>query len=105
MRLLVVEDESRLAQKLKSHLEREGHAVDIAGNGAGALALAKRESYDCVLLDLGLPGPLDGMDVCRQLRGSASPAPILILTARDTVSSRVDGLDAGADDYLVKPFA
>jgi DNA-binding response OmpR family regulator len=105
MRLLIVEDEGRLAQKIKSHLEREGHAVDVAGNGTAALALANRAAYDCVLLDLGLPGPLDGMDICRRLRESSSPAPILILTARDTLSSRIEGLDAGADDYLVKPFA
>jgi DNA-binding response OmpR family regulator len=105
MRLLVVEDEPRLAQKLKSHLEREGHAVDLAGNGTEALILANRAPYDCVLLDLGLPGPLDGMDVCRRLRDTSSPAPILILTARDTLTSRIEGLDAGADDYLVKPFA
>jgi DNA-binding response OmpR family regulator len=105
MRLLIVEDENRLAQKLKSHLEREGYAVDLAGNGTAALALANQELYDCILLDLGLPGPLDGMDVCRYLRKNSSPSPILILTARDTLASRVEGLDAGADDYLVKPFA
>jgi DNA-binding response OmpR family regulator len=105
LRLLIVEDESRLAQRIKSHLEREGHAVDVAGSGTEALELANRAAYDCVLLDLGLPGPLDGMDVCRSLRENASPAPILILTARDTLSSRIEGLDAGADDYLIKPFA
>jgi len=105
MRLLVVEDETRLARQIRSHLEGEGHAVDLAGDGPEALAMASSTSYDCVLLDLGLPGPLDGMDVCRHLRGGQSQSAILMLTARDTLGSRIEGLDAGADDYLIKPFA
>lgn len=105
MRLLLVEDETRLAEQIRRHLQRQGFAVDVAADGAGALGFARREAYDALVLDLGLPGGIDGMDVCRTLRAGEDQAPILILTARDALSARVAGLDAGADDYLVKPFA
>ena len=105
MRLLLVEDEARLARQIKGHLEREAFAVDLVADGESALSYARLNAYDCVLLDLGLPGALDGMEVCRRLRASGGQVPILILTARDALTARVDGLDAGADDYLVKPFA
>jgi two-component system copper resistance phosphate regulon response regulator CusR len=103
MRLLLVEDERLLAGQIQRQLEREAFAVDVVTDGATAVARADR--YDCVLLDLGLPGTIDGMEVCRQLRAGGNQVPILMLTARDALSSRVAGLDAGADDYLVKPFA
>ena len=105
MRLLLVEDEARLAGQIKNHLERETFAVDVAPDGQTALVQARGTQYDCILLDLGLPGSIDGMHVCRALRRAGSAVPILILTARDAITSRVAGLDAGADDYLVKPFA
>jgi len=105
MRLLLVEDENRLAQRIVAHLVREGHAVDLARDGGSARVHLDRESYDCVLLDLGLPGDVDGMEVCRRFRDTGAQTPVLILTARDALPSRVEGLDAGADDYLIKPFA
>jgi two-component system copper resistance phosphate regulon response regulator CusR len=105
MRLLLVEDEARLAGQIKSQLEREAFAVDLASDGQTALTRARGTRYDCILLDLGLPGDVDGMHICRTLRGAGSTVPILMLTARDAITSRVAGLDAGADDYLVKPVA
>lgn len=105
MRLLLVEDEIRLASQLKRHLERESFAVDLVADGAAALARVRSEGYDCILLDLGLPGALDGMAVCRGIRRAGRAVPLLMLTARDTIADRVAGLDAGADDYLTKPFA
>jgi len=105
MRLLLVEDEARLAGQIKSQLEREAFSVDLASDGQTALTRARGTQYDCILLDLGLPGDLDGMGVCRALRGAGNAMPILILTAHDAITSRVTGLDAGADDYVVKPFA
>ena len=105
MRLLLVEDEARLAGRIKSQLEREAFAVDLASDGETALTQARGTQYDCILLDLGLPGDIDGLAVCRALRGAGNAIPILILTARDDIMSRVTGLDAGADDYVVKPFA
>ena len=105
MRLLLVEDEARLAGQIKSHLEREAFAIDLAHDGPTALSRARGTRYDCILLDLGLPGDIDGLNVCRALRGAGNPVPILMLTAYDAITSRVAGLDAGADDYLVKPFA
>jgi len=104
MRVLLVEDEARLAAQVKSHLCREGMAVDVAADGPAGLELARHTTYDVILLDLGLPR-LDGMAVCRALRHGAEQVPILMLTARDALAARVAGLDAGADDYLVKPFA
>jgi DNA-binding response OmpR family regulator len=105
MKLLLVEDEPRLAGRISAHLRREGFSVDVTSDGADALARAKSSGYDCVLLDLSLPGTIDGLEVCRELRRSRVQTSILMITARDALSSRIEGLDAGADDYLVKPFA
>jgi two-component system, OmpR family, response regulator len=104
VRLLVVEDEPKMADLLRRALEREGYAVDIAGNGTDALWAATETSYDAVVLDVMIPAP-DGFSVARELRERGRWSPILFLTARDAVDDRVKGLDAGGDDYLVKPFA
>jgi two-component system OmpR family response regulator len=104
MRILVVEDETRMAALLKRGLEEEGHTVDVATTGTDGLYQAAEYDYDAVVLDAMLP-ELDGFEVCRQMRAAGRWAPVLMLTARDAVSDRVRGLDAGADDYLVKPFA
>ena len=104
MRILIVEDESKLAGALKRGLENESYAVDLAADGEEGLGLAEVESYDLLLLDLMLP-KLDGVDLCRRLRAQGRQIPILMLTARDAIEHRVAGLDSGADDYLVKPFA
>jgi two-component system, OmpR family, response regulator MprA len=101
-RVLVVEDDEEIAQVLQRSLRLEGYEVRIAGDGQAALEQSAAFNPDLVVLDLGLPG-LDGIDVARRLR-SADDVPILMLTARDALESRVEGLDAGADDYLVKPF-
>ncbi len=103
MRILVVEDDQRLARFLERVLTEEGYAVDRCASGADAVTQLRASGYDLVLLDWMLPD-LDGIEVCRQIRRGGSPVPILMLTARDQVSERVLGLDAGADDYLVKPF-
>ena len=104
MRLLVVEDEERLANLLARGLREEGHAVDVAGRGEDALWMAHAVPYDAIVLDVMLPG-MDGLTACRTLRAQELWTPVLLLTARDSVESRVEGLDAGADDYLVKPFS
>jgi two-component system OmpR family response regulator len=104
MRVLVVEDEPRMAELLARGLHEEGYAVDRAADGHEALWLAGQVPYDAIVLDVMIPGP-DGMEVCRHLRGQGSAIPVLLLTARDEVSARVDGLDSGADDYLTKPFS
>jgi DNA-binding response OmpR family regulator len=101
-RVLVVEDDEEIAQVLQRSLRLEGYEVRVAGDGEAALDQSAAFNPDLVILDLGLP-KLDGMDVARRLR-SADDVPILMLTARDALESRVEGLDAGADDYLVKPF-
>ncbi len=104
MHLLLVEDERRLATAVRRVLEEEGHIVDWVEDGADALAQGQTEPYDLILLDVMLP-TMNGYDVARRLRGKNIDTPILMLTARDAVRDRVEGLDAGADDYLVKPFA
>ena len=104
MRVLVVEDEPKMAELLKRGLEREGHAVDTVATGANAIWSATEVDYDAIVLDLMIPAP-DGFEVCRELRRRERWTPVLILTARDAVDDRVKGLDAGADDYLTKPFA
>jgi DNA-binding response OmpR family regulator len=101
-RVLVVEDDSEIAEVLRRSLRLEGYEVKIADDGVGALEESSLFEPDAVVLDLGLPR-LDGMEVCRRLR-SEGDVPILMLTARDGVDARVEGLDSGADDYLVKPF-
>jgi two-component system OmpR family response regulator len=104
VRILVVEDEPRLATLVRRGLTEEGHAVDVAVSGEEALDWVDAASFEAIVLDVMLPG-IDGLQVCRRLRRNGVHVPILILTARDAVSDRVAGLDAGADDYLVKPFA
>jgi DNA-binding response OmpR family regulator len=104
MRILVVEDEHKLAAALKRGLEEHGYAADVAYDGEDGAVLAEIEPYDLIVLDVMLPS-LDGHAVCRRLRARRRNMPVLMLTARDGVDDRVAGLDAGADDYLVKPFA
>jgi len=104
MRVLVVEDEVRMARLLERALREEGHAVDVAADGPEGLWLATENAYGAVVLDVNLPG-FDGFQLCRRLRASGTWVPVLMLTARDGVGDRVRGLDAGADDYLVKPFS
>ena len=104
MRLLLVEDDHKIAGYVKRGLEEEGYAVDAAYDGRDGLDWALAAPYDLFILDVMLPG-LDGFSLCRELRRQGIQAPVLMLTARDAVDDRVDGLDAGADDYLVKPFA
>ncbi|MEV4618731.1 response regulator transcription factor [Asanoa sp. NPDC049573] len=103
-RVLVVEDDARVAAALRRSLEYAGHRVALAADGPTGLASAIRDAPDLVVLDVNLPG-LDGFGVCRALRAAGGAALVLMLTARDATGDRVDGLDAGADDYLVKPFA
>jgi two-component system, OmpR family, response regulator len=103
MRLLVVEDDEKLARAVTRGLRGEGHAVDAVGDGAAALLQAAAYDYDAVVLDVMLP-ERDGFAVCRALRDRGCWAPVLMLTARTGVDDRIDGLDAGADDYLAKPF-
>jgi two-component system OmpR family response regulator len=104
MRVLIVEDEPKMAALLRRGLAAEGMAVDIAGDGEDALPRAEATAYDAIVLDVMLPG-IDGFEVCRRLRDTGVWAPVLMLTARDAVRDRVAGLDAGADDYLTKPFS
>ena len=102
-RLLVVEDDDTIRETVAEALEMEGFAVTAATNGRSAWDLLSRDSYDLVVLDLMLPG-INGLDLCRQLRGSNTPPLILVVSARDTETDRVLGLEVGADDYLIKPF-
>jgi two-component system OmpR family response regulator len=104
MRVLVVDDEVRMAALIKRGLEEEGYAVDVVGDGTEAVWMGTENDYDAVVLDVMLPGA-DGFEVCRRLREAQRWAPVLILSARDEIGDRVRGLDVGADDYLVKPFS
>jgi two-component system OmpR family response regulator len=104
VRVLLVEDELKLARAVRRGLQQEGYAVDVAATGNDGLHLATEVRYDAVVLDVMLPG-LDGFEVCRRMRAGGRWAPVLMLTARDGIADRVAGLDVGADDYLVKPFA
>jgi len=104
MRVLVVEDTPELARQLKQRLEGEGYAVDTAGDGEEGRFLGETEPYDAVILDLGLP-KVDGLTVLRSWRRAGRAVPVLILTARDAWNEKVQGIDAGADDYLAKPFS
>jgi two-component system OmpR family response regulator len=104
MRILVVEDELKMASLLRRGLVEEGHAVDVARTGDDAVWMAGAAEFDAIVLDLMLPG-MDGVEVCRRVRENGVWAPVLMLTARDGVDDRVAGLDAGADDYLPKPFS
>jgi len=104
MRVLIVEDEVRMASLVRRGLVSEGVGADVASTGSDALWMAETADYDVFLLDVMLPD-INGFELCRRLRGAGIWAPVLMLTARDSVDDRVTGLDAGADDYLVKPFA
>ena len=104
MRVLVVEDEAKLRDLLRRGLDEEGYAADVADRGEEALWMARAVAYDAIVLDVMLPGA-DGFEICRRLRSNGVWAPVLMLTARDEIDDRVSGLDAGADDYLTKPFA
>lgn len=105
MRILIVEDDQRLATALRKGLQQADISVDIVGNGADAVSAAGATPFDVILLDVMLPGGLDGFQVCATLRRNRVHVPVLMLTGRDAVDDRVLGLEAGADDYLVKPFA
>ncbi len=104
MQVLVVEDEPRMSELLRQGLEEEGHSVVLSGNGRDALAMAESHPFDAIVLDVMLPG-LDGFSVARRLRSARNQTPILMLTARDATTDIVEGLNLGADDYLVKPFS
>jgi two-component system OmpR family response regulator len=104
MRVLLVEDEPRLADVIRRSLAKEGLATDVTGTGESSVWMAQAVEYDAIVLDVMLPDR-SGFDVCRALRERGVWAPVLMLTARDAVADRVEGLDSGADDYLVKPFA
>ncbi|MCX6570456.1 MAG: response regulator transcription factor [Candidatus Aminicenantes bacterium] len=104
MRILIIEDEGKIAAFLKRGLKEEGYAVDVAADGEQGYFLASTQDCDVIILDLMLPG-LDGLNLCRKLRAEGNEARILVLTARDKVRDKVQGLNAGADDYLTKPFA
>jgi two-component system copper resistance phosphate regulon response regulator CusR len=104
MRILVVEDEVKIAQFVKRGLKEEGYAVDVANDGEEGHFLLSSNDYDAIILDLMLP-KIDGLTLCRELRKNGNSTPIIMLTAKDTVKDKVKGLDSGADDYLPKPFA
>ena len=104
MRILIVDDEPKLARLLARGLGEEGHAADVATTGEEALWMADAAPYDAIVLDVMLPG-LDGFGVCKELRAREVWTPVLMLTARDAIEDRIHGLDTGADDYLLKPFA
>ena len=104
MRILVVEDEHKIANSIRKGLEQESYAVDVAYDGTSGYDLASTEDYDVIVLDLLLPG-MGGMEICKKLRAEKNHAPILILTAKGQLGDKVEGLNSGADDYLVKPFA
>jgi DNA-binding response OmpR family regulator len=103
VRVLLVEDEKGMARMLRFGLQEQGYAVDVAATGEDAIDLGLTEPYDLVILDILLPG-INGYGVCRELRKAQQQVPILMLTARDTLDDKITGLDAGADDYVVKPF-
>ncbi|MBU1671847.1 MAG: response regulator transcription factor [Actinobacteria bacterium] len=105
MRILVIEDDRKIARAVKKGLEQESFAVDIALDFDEGLGLAVTQEYDLLIIDRMLPGSRDGMDVCREVRSRDMAVPVLFLTARDKVADRVQGLNVGGDDYLVKPFA
>ncbi|MCX6791762.1 MAG: response regulator transcription factor [Candidatus Gottesmanbacteria bacterium] len=104
MRILIVEDEHKIANSIKKGLEQESYAVDVCYNGTDGFDLASTEDYDVIALDILLPG-MDGITICKKLRTDNIHTPILMLTAKGQTTDKVQGLDAGADDYLTKPFA
>ena len=105
MRILVVEDEPKIAQAVKKGLELKGYAVDMVHDGDNGLTYAMDPDYDLIVLDRMLPGSIDGTELCKKVRASGVSTPIIMLTARGTIGDRVEGLNSGADDYLVKPFS
>jgi DNA-binding response OmpR family regulator len=105
MRILVIEDEHKIANAIKQGLVQENFAVDVEYDSDSGLGAALSESYDVIVIDRMLPGSMEGLDICREVRTADIHTPILLLTARDQVKDRVEGLNAGADDYLVKPFS
>jgi DNA-binding response OmpR family regulator len=105
MRILVVEDEHKIANAVKQGLEQHAYAVDVSYDGDDGLAMATTEPYDLIILDRMLPGSVDGIGILQRLRADRNHTPVLLLTAKDKVLDRAQGLNAGADDYLVKPFA
>jgi DNA-binding response OmpR family regulator len=105
MRILVVEDEQKIAQFLKKGLAEKGYTVEAVGDADAALERLEASPFDLIILDLLLPGSRDGLELCREARARGVTAKILMLTARDTIENKIEGLDAGADDYLVKPFS
>ncbi|HLD50265.1 MAG TPA: response regulator, partial [bacterium] len=104
MRILLVEDEKKMASFIERGLKEEGYAVDVCNDGETGWEYASTNEYDCILLDVMLP-KLSGLDLCAKIRGEGVRAPVLVLTARDSVEDKIKGLDQGADDYLTKPFA
>ncbi|MBI4033832.1 response regulator transcription factor [Candidatus Saccharibacteria bacterium] len=105
MRILVIEDEQKIADAIERGLEQERYAVDVEYDADSGLGAALHESYDVMIIDRLLPGSMEGLDIAREVRAKDIHTPILILTAKDQIRDRVDGLNAGADDYLVKPFS
>jgi DNA-binding response OmpR family regulator len=105
MRILIVEDEHKIANAVKRGLEQQSYAIDVAYDGDNGLSMATTESYDLIILDRMLPGKVDGIGILKKLRQDGNHTPILILTAKDRILDKAEGLNAGADDYLVKPFA
>jgi len=105
VRVLVVEDEAKIAQFLKKGLTEKGYSVEAVSDADAALERLTAAPYELLILDLLLPGSRDGLELCREIRARGIPSKILMLTARDTVENKIEGLDAGADDYLVKPFS
>lgn len=105
MRILVIEDEPKIARAVKQGLELKGFAVDMAHDAESGLSYATDPSYDVIVLDRMLPGGMDGVELCRRLREEGIDTPVIMLTARGTIGDRVEGLDGGADDYLIKPFS
>lgn len=105
MRILVIEDEHKIANAVKRGLEQEAYAVDLSYDGDDGMAMATTEPYDLVIIDRMLPGSYEGLDIVKQMRQDGIHTPVLILTAKDRVRDKVNGLDSGADDYLAKPFA
>src|ERR1700722_15252416 len=105
MRILIVEDDVKIAQTIKRGLELKGYAVDTVHDGDTGYSYAVDSDYDLVVLDRMLPGSMDGVELCRKVRAENVSTPILMLTARGTIGDKVEGLNSGADDYLVKPFS
>ena len=105
MRILIIEDEHKIAQALKKALVQENYAVDVSYDGDDGYAMATTEPYDLAIIDRMIPGKYDGLAIVKEMRKEKIHTPVIILTAKGTISDRTTGLDAGADDYLVKPFA